>query len=49
ALLGPRNGSDGVLHTIDINIRLASMVDRYVKKAGLQDRIHQHLAAATDA
>ncbi len=40
--------ADGVLHTIDINIRLASMVDRYVKKAGLQDRIHQHLAAATD-
>ncbi|MCB0769033.1 MAG: O-methyltransferase [Flavobacteriales bacterium] len=41
-------GPDGLLHTIDINIKLASMVDRYVRKAGLHDRIHQHLALATE-
>jgi predicted O-methyltransferase YrrM len=41
-------GSDGVLHTIDINSKLAPMVDRYVRKAGFHDRIHQHLAPATE-
>ena len=38
----------GKLHTIDINTRLAGMVDRYVRKAGYHDRIHQHLAPATE-
>lgn len=38
----------GKLHTIDINTRLAGMVDKYVRKAGYQDRIHQHLAPATE-
>jgi predicted O-methyltransferase YrrM len=39
---------DGLLHTIDINSKLAPMVDRYVRKAGFHDRIHQHLAPATE-
>lgn len=38
----------GVLHTIDIKTPLASLVDRYVRKAGFHDRIHQHLAPALD-
>jgi predicted O-methyltransferase YrrM len=39
---------DGLLHTIDINSKLAPMVDHYVRKAGFHDRIHQHLAPATE-
>lgn len=39
---------DGVLHTIDINTELAGMVDRYVRKAGMRTRIHQHVAPAAD-
>lgn len=39
---------DGILHTIDIKTTLAPMVDRYVRKAGLHQRIHQHLAPASD-
>ena len=38
----------GIVHTIDINQELAPMVDRYLKKAGLHDRVHQHLAPATE-
>jgi len=40
--------TDGVLHTIDINTRLAGMVDKYLRKAGVHDRVHQHLALAVD-
>jgi caffeoyl-CoA O-methyltransferase len=36
----------GIVHTIDINMDLAPMVDRYLRKAGLHDRVHQHLAPA---
>ena len=38
----------GAIHTIDINQELAPMVDRYLRKAGLHDRVHQHLAPATE-
>ncbi len=38
----------GVVHTIDINDRLAPMVDRFLRKARLHDRVHQHLAPATE-
>lgn len=38
----------GALHTIDIKTNLAPMVDRYVRQAGLHDRIHQHIAPATE-
>lgn len=37
---------DGVLHTIDIKGPLAPLVDRYVRKAGFHERIHQHIAHA---
>ncbi len=40
--------SDGVLHTIDIKTPLAPMVDRYIRKAGSHQRIHQHLAPAAE-
>ena len=40
--------ADGVLHTIDIKTPLAPLVDRYIRKAGFHERIHQHLAPATD-
>lgn len=40
--------ADGVLHTIDIKTPLAPLVDRYVRKAGLHDRIHQHIAPAVE-
>ncbi len=39
---------NGVLHTIDIKTPLASLVDRYVRKAGFHERIHQHLAPALE-
>jgi caffeoyl-CoA O-methyltransferase len=39
---------DGVLHTIDVDTRLAGMVDRHFRKAGLHERIHQHLAPAME-
>lgn len=38
----------GMLHTIDINTKLAAMVDGYFRKAGYQDRIQQHLSPATE-
>lgn len=40
--------SDGRLHTIDIKTPLAPMVDRYLRKAGFRDRVHQHLAPALE-
>jgi len=39
---------DGVLHTIDIKTPLAPLVDRYIRKAGFHQRIHQHLAPAAE-
>ena len=38
----------GSVHTIDINEKLAPLVERYLRKAGLHDRVHQHLAPATE-
>ncbi len=38
----------GIVHTIDINQELAPMVDRYLRKAGLHEKVHQHLAPATE-
>ena len=40
--------TDGALHTIDIKTPLAPLVDRYIRKAGFHERIHQHLAPATE-
>jgi len=37
---------DGELHTIDIDGRHAELVARYVERAGLSGRIHQHIAPA---
>lgn len=39
---------EGVVHTIDINMDLAPMVDRYLRKAGLHEKVHQHLAPALE-
>lgn len=39
---------DGVLHTIDVDTRLAAMVDRHFRAAGQHGRIRQHLAPALD-
>lgn len=39
---------NGTLHTIDINTKLAAMVDTYFRKADYHERIHQHLAPATE-
>lgn len=38
----------GILHTIDINAPVAAMADRYFRKAGLHDRIHQHIGPAVE-
>src|SRR5690606_41988979 len=38
----------GIVHTIDINQELAPMVDRYLRKAGLHEKVHQHLPPATE-
>lgn len=40
--------ADGTLHTIDIKTPLAPLVDRYIRKAGFHERIHQHIAPATE-
>lgn len=39
---------NGVLHTIDVDTRLAPMVDRHLRAAGVHTRIHQHLAPALE-
>ncbi|MBL7950871.1 MAG: O-methyltransferase [Flavobacteriales bacterium] len=39
---------DGTLHTIDIFTPVAAMADRYFRKAGMQDRIQQHIAPALE-
>ena len=38
----------GMVHTIDIDPWLPEMVDRYVEKAGMQDRIIMHHASALE-
>jgi len=40
--------AEGMLHTIDVKTPLAPMVDRYIRKAGFHERIHQHLAPAVE-
>lgn len=40
--------AEGMLHTVDIKTTLAPMVDRYIRKAGFHESIHQHLAPATE-
>ena len=39
---------EGILHTIDVNPEIQYFVDKYVKKAGLQDKITFHLGNALD-
>jgi caffeoyl-CoA O-methyltransferase len=39
---------DGIVHTIDIKTPLASLVDRYVRLAGMHARILQHVAPAAE-
>ncbi len=39
---------EGKLHTIDIFTPVAAMADRYFRKAGLQQRIQQHIAPALE-
>lgn len=39
---------DGELHTIDINEELEDLVSSYIEKAGLQDKIIQHIGNALD-
>lgn len=39
---------DGLLHTIDINEELEEIVSKYIKKAGLENQIKQHIGAALD-
>lgn len=39
---------DGLLHTVDINEELEEIVSKYVQKAGLKDKVQQHIGAALD-
>jgi caffeoyl-CoA O-methyltransferase len=38
----------GEIHTIDIDENLKEFVARYLREAGLSDRIHQYIGAALD-
>lgn len=38
--------SDGIVHTVDINEELEEMCSRYFTKAGLRDKIVQHIGKA---
>jgi len=38
----------GKLHTIDINEELSGMITRYVREAGLEDKIQLHIGAAVN-
>jgi caffeoyl-CoA O-methyltransferase len=40
--------TDGILHTIDINEELKDMCFRYFCKAGLEDKIKQHIGKAAE-
>lgn len=39
---------DGVLHTIDINEELETMVRKYIKKAGMENKIQFHIGNALE-
>jgi caffeoyl-CoA O-methyltransferase len=39
--------TDGVLHTIDINEELETMVRKYIAEAGMTEKIHAHIGDAT--
>lgn len=39
---------DGKLHTIDINEELAEMINRYISKSGLSDKIVTHIGNAVE-
>tara|TARA_B110000914_G_C15489986_1_gene460070 strand:+ start:69 stop:710 length:642 start_codon:yes stop_codon:yes gene_type:complete len=39
---------DGLLHTIDINEELKEITSRYIKKAGLENKIKQHIGTALE-
>ena len=38
----------GILHTIDINVELETIIKKYVQKAGLEDKIKFHIGNAID-
>lgn len=38
----------GLVHTIDVDMRYAHIVDRHLRLSGLQDRVHQHIAPALE-
>ena len=38
----------GVLHTIDVNPEIQYLVDKYIKKAGLEEKVIFHLGDALD-
>lgn len=40
--------ANGFLHTIDVYAPVAAVADRYFRRAGLQERIRQHVAPAVD-
>ena len=39
---------NGMLHTIDVNPEIQYFIDKYVKKAGLEDKVTFHLGNALD-
>lgn len=39
---------EGMLHTIDVYVPVASIADRYFRKAGVHDRVRQHIAPALE-
>lgn len=39
---------EGILHTVDIYTPVATMADRYFRKAGMHERIRQHIAPALE-
>lgn len=38
----------GVLHTIDVNDETASLAGKYIRMAGLEDRVRQHIGSALE-
>ncbi|HNR54097.1 MAG TPA: O-methyltransferase [Flavobacteriales bacterium] len=39
---------DGSIHTIDVHAPVAAVADRYFRRSGLHERIHQHVAPAQE-
>lgn len=39
---------DGVLHTIDINAELEDLAAKYIQKAGMEDKVIQHIGKAAE-